>query len=986
MNLQPLVYKVDDITTAPRKPLLAQPMNLNLTTKGLKIGHLNIQGLQNKFEQIDLLLNNSHNEIHIFGLSETKLKNFHPDSAFTIDNYQLFRKDRFISRERPEQGGGIIVYVKNGVKVERRLDLERNEIECVWLEVSPKNSKSFLVGILYRHPNEGVQWNEHFEDLMENILANQKEIYLLGDFNRDLINENTKTAWLEYMEPFGLHQKVNFPTRKIAQSQTLIDHIYCNVEANVSSVNVPEIGLSDHFPIFLTRKTNCTEPKFSHHTITYRSFKFFNEQMFINDLQSAPWDVIKIFDDTNDALETWSSMFIEIVDKHLPLKTHRVKYKQQPKWLTPEIIEAMKTRDRFKALNDDPQYKSWRNKVVNLIKQSKKSQFTAIIDENNNNPSSVWKLFKEIGVNKQKSNASIPTIKIDGKETDDQTAMANAFNRFFVSIASDIKEPIENSNFEKLKAFCDSKVPEETVFSIPEVSKEYIEKFLKHIDVSKATGCDNIGPRLLKIAASHIAESVTYICNQSIKTSNFPEKWKEAKVTPLHKGGPKDDINNYRPISILPVISKILEKHVHDSLMAFLTQFQLLHKNQSGFRPNHSCETALSGMLCNWLDSINNGSLIGVVMIDFKKAFDLVDHSLLLKKLEHYKLSNDTMSWFASYLSSRKQKVSLNNIRSDDEIITDGVPQGSILGPLLFLMFINDLPLYTDSVNTDFYADDTTLYISGETLEIIERNLQVALDCLAKWCKCNGMVINTTKTKVMLMTTHQKRASLINGQLSLQLNDNELNMITNDKVLGIIIDHNLTWSQHVDKVCKKVTTNLWLLARINEFLTIPHRIQFYKSYVQPHIDYCNTVWGGTSQINLDRIFRLQKRACKIILDYNVENVLESMEELKILSIYDRLYLRRAKFMYKVSKNDCPPYINELFHERIPNENLPTLRSLSGHSFVTPRPHKEIFKQSLAYSGPIIWNSLPSSLKSLDSTNKFHSAFIKWLKEPRLFNC
>ena len=164
------------------------------------------------------------------------------------------------------------------------------------------------------------------------------------------------------------------------------------------------------------------------------------------------------------------------------------------------------------------------------------------------------------------------------EKTDDHTIMANAFNKFFVSIASNLKEPIENSNFEKLKTFCDNRVPDGTIFSIPEISKEYIEKFLKHIDVSKATGCDNIGQRLLKIAAPHIAESITYICNQSIKTSHFPEKWKEAKVTPLHKGGPKEDINNYRPISILPVISKLLEKHIHDSLMAFLTEFQLLHK------------------------------------------------------------------------------------------------------------------------------------------------------------------------------------------------------------------------------------------------------------------------------------------------------------------------------------------------------------------------------------------------------------------------
>ena len=244
------------------------------------------------------------------------------------------------------------------------------------------------------------------------------------------------------------------------------------------------------------------------------------------------------------------------------------------------------------------------------------------------------------------------------------------------------------------------------------------------------------------------------------------------------------------------------------------------------------------------------------------------------------------------------------------------------------------------------------------------------------------MLINTTKTKAMLITTHQKRTSLTNDQLSLHLNNDELNMIMNDKVLGIIIDNNLTWSQHVDKVCKKITTNLWLLSRIKDYLTTSQRIQFYKTYIQPHIDYCNTVWGGTSQVNLNRIFRLQKRACKIILDYNVVNVVESMEDLKILTVYDRLYLRKAKFMHKVSLGECPAYISELFQERLPNENIPTLRSSSsGHSFITPRPYKEIFKQSITYSGPIIWNSLPSGLKLIDKTDTFHSNFIKWMKNP-----
>ena len=205
--------------------------------------------------------------------------------------------------------------------------------------------------------------------------------------------------------------------------------------------------------------------------------------------------------------------------------------------------------------------------------------------------------------------------------------------------------------FEK---FCNKQVPNGTLFTIPSITKEKVQKYLRNLDLSKATGTDNIGPRLLKLLASYISESITHICNKSIQNSEFPEKWKEGKVTPLFKSGTKEDINNYRLISILPVLYKILEKHFHDALMEFLNCFNLLHATQSGFRPGHCCETALVGMIDRWLRAINEDSMVGVVMVDFKKAFDLVDHNLLLKKLKHYRLSDETLNWFSSYLLGTK--------------------------------------------------------------------------------------------------------------------------------------------------------------------------------------------------------------------------------------------------------------------------------------------------------------------------------------------
>ena len=231
----------------------------------------------------------------------------------------------------------------------------------------------------------------------------------------------------------------------------------------------------------------------------------------------------------------------------------------------------------------------------------------------------------------------------------------------------------------------------------------------------------------------------------------------------------------------------------------------------------------------------------------------------------------------------------------------------------------------------------------------------------------------------MLITTKQKRIHLDIDELSLNYENTKLNEISGDKILGVYVDNCLTFTGHIDNIAKKITSNIWLLSRIKRFLNKEHRVQFYKTYIQPHIDYCNVVWGCTSQTNLKRLFQLQKRACKVIFDYNVDNIFESMESLKLLTVYERIFVRKAKFMYKVSHSLTPVYINDLFNQRNQSENVPALRSSISNNFIPPKPNKEIFKQSMSYSGSVIWNSLPNSLKAAETMNSFHLRCIKWIK-------
>ena len=307
-------------------------------------------------------------------------------------------------------------------------------------------------------------------------------------------------------------------------------------------------------------------------------------------------------------------------------------------------------------------------------------------------------------------------------------------------------------------------------FKISPIEEDKVFKLLSKLNISKASGSDTLGPRLLKLATPVIYKPLCHLINVStcIETGVFPDELKIGKLTPIFKKVNKCDPGNYRPISILPTISKNVERHVASELKDFLHEHELINVHQSGFRQFHSCQTALTKMTNLWLKDIDDGNLTGAMFIDFTKAFDLVDHKLLLKKLALYKFDESTLLWFKSYLSNRKQSVHVGGSKSKYL----GVPQGSVLGPLLFLVYINDLPLHVEKSKLEMFADDMTLHSSSADMNVIENNLNCDIEKIDGWCLQNRMKINESKTKCMLMGTNKKISKLHNKELNIVVNGN----------------------------------------------------------------------------------------------------------------------------------------------------------------------------------------------------------------------
>ena len=438
------------------------------------------------------------------------------------------------------------------------------------------------------------------------------------------------------------------------------------------------------------------------------------------------------------------------------------------------------------------------------------------------------------------------------------------------------------------------------------------------------------------------------------------------------KKGIKSDPNNYRPISVIPVVSKVFEKIVYNQLYHYLDSNKLLLGCQSGFRSLHSTLTALLEATDAWSVNIDNGLLNGVVFIDLTKAFDTIDHKIILRKMSYLGVDQAAVKWFSSYLSGRTQRCSVNGKLSTARTLRCGVPQGSILGPLLFLIYINDLPNSLRDAVPRMFADDTNLTLSAKTLTELKLALTPELNNLSCWLKANRLSLNVAKTELMIIGSRQRLAVQCDD-LEIKIDDQIIKRVDHTKALGLTIDDHLSWCKHVDEICKKVSSAIGALKRVRPFISKETAIQIYNALIMPHFDYCSPVWDCLSGYLSDKLQKLQNRAARIItkspFDTSSDHLLSTLD-------WERLFLRRKKqkalMMFK-SMNGLPPeYLQSLFSQR---RSVYNLRDSEG-KLTLPKPSTNYLKRSFSYSGAMLWNNMPKSLKTAVSVNHFKQLIKK----------
>lgn len=907
------------------------------TADGLKFVHINIQSMMPHIDELrcDLF---SKNLDAVF-ISETWLNDTHNDAVIAINGYKLLRNDR-PSRRR---GGGVAIILKNKYKAKI---LERSktdgESEFIFIDVALP-STNMILGCIYKPPN--CLNLQHFYDVLSGLCARYQHIIICGDFNINLHKScNITTEYLSTLSGLGMELvNVDMPTH-FQGEPTLLDHILVTEKARIHSyqqLSTPYYSKHDLlFAVYDVPKFNNVFESYS-----YRDFQNLDVNALGADVLSYNFSHLLMLP-IDDAITCFQDQLKILFDIHVPLVTKRIPDPKTP-WMTSQILYLRRKRDMaFKSFKIESNlvtkeaqrivFNNLRNKVVSSIKKAKLAYYSRIFNSNQST-SKLWKNLRMNGVNNK------PQVEC--------TISPNELALVFFPVSSSTCNP---------SAVRERITP---MFSFEQISSNEVIRALYSIH-SNAIGFDEVSIKFFKLILPMTINVFTDFLNRCILTSQFPSAWKISKVIPV----PKGKSNEFRPISLVPALSKVLERLMSNQITEFLYNFELLSKFQSGFRKHHSCKTALLHVTNQIGRAIDQNQIVFLVLIDFSKAFDTIDHQLLLQKLKlRFGFSPHALRLMHNYLYQRKSIVVNNNLQSNEFFNKSGVPQGSILGPLLFSMYAEDMEDIFKYVLPHFYADDTQLLTSSKLDDVILTidNINKDLRNLLLWSNDNGLKINSNKSKCIVIS---RRLFDVSKIPPISIGADIINYEKKVTNLGIVMNSNLQWDDHLALTTQKIYYGLRCLWNAAKLFPIKTKTELIKSLLMPHIIYCDVIIGelnSRDNTTLGRAFNSMVRFVYGLRKY--DHISHVYKNILGVGLHEYLQCRRLMFMYVLIKTGKPSYLTDA---------LTFLQSsrLRSNLIVPNFQYNQYFKSFFVFDA-IKWNDLPEDIKASPSYSIFKNKLI-----------
>ena len=973
------------------------------SSKSFSILHLNIHSIQKHIDSLRTLLLTLHSddfEFDIIAISESKIiKNIAPIIDINIPGYQ-----EPLSTPSEATKGGVLLYVNKKIpnfKPRNDLNIYSSKmLESSFIEIiNPKKSNT-IIGVLYRHPSLDVElFNSDFiRPLVTKLnLEKNKNVCIAGDFNVNLLNLTNHTASSEFFDIMSsnhLLPTISLPTKLNASgNDTLIDNIYTNLfNPDTLSGNITFNVSDGHLPSFVI----IPHPNQNHlpkkHNIFKHNTKIFNPDgpnfsttisQINQDLASLDWNQIIQANqgDSNLSLENFDKALAPIIDKYIPLQKlknmeHKRKYKP---WVTPSILSQIRERDKLlssyiKAKNPARKatiqiaYKEQRNKVVELTRKSKLSFYKSYFSANSKNLRKVWQGIKCLINIKSKSN-DVPTCIYDdkGNLVTDPIQISETFCNQYTNVAQNIlnKNKYEgDGNFER---FMPPPCPN-TITEFAPVTAEEIQAILKKFDPNKSTGPSSIPSKFLHYMSDSLINPLLLIVTTVLSSGIHPDKLKISKVIPIYKKGSKLIAANYRPISLLSNINKLIEKIVFSRMFSHIQSNKLIYNHQYGFRPKHSTDHALINITETVRDAIDEGKYACAVFIDFQKAFDTVNHQILIKKLPYFGINGKIKNWLSSYLSNRKHFVSILGFDSQPQHVKHGVPQGSVLGPLLFLLYINDLHRGIKYSKTYHFADDTNLLNINNSIFKIKSQLNRDLKTLHIWLLANKISLNESKTELIFFRKPSQKIPLV----KIKVNGTRIVPVTNLKYLGVQLDEFLSGSAHCKTLHTKLSRALGMISKIRYYLkdNESQLLSLYHSIFSSHMLYGCQSWGLNDNNEVRKIQTLQNRALRLVTFADKPNSVYQHNvdiyiDLRLLKFRDVVTLKNLLFVHDFFNNNLPESFAGYFTLSRDIHSHHTRNSARGHLYVPKTNSVKFGSNSFKIKTIHAWNLVASEFPEID---------------------